>query len=394
MMKERDMQNKIDFNLIANRRSSESEKWNTYPADTIPMWVADADYAVPIEVIEALKERLNHPVLGYGKDSDKLRTLIVSRLKRLYQWDIQPEWICFTPGVVSSLNICRAIMGDIGSNAITALPVYPHLQNPTPILQRGMNFFNMHNVDGRYTPDFAELEKNIDAQTKLLMLCNPHNPVGTVYTNEELQQFAAIAEKHDLLICSDDIHADFTLYEDKPYRPIATLSPAISQRSITLMAASKTFNIAGLNCSYAIIESAAIRRQFTTQLKGLVGSVNILGFIASEAAYEHGDKWLAAQIEHLRDNAEYCYQRIHAMPLLSMNAMEATYLAWIDATACNIKLKEKGYKNAYEYLLTYQLAVSDGAAFGQADFIRLNLATSRTILEKALNQLQQAIEAL
>lgn len=388
------MQNNIDFNQAFERRSSESEKWNAYPADTLPMWVADADYAVPTAVIEALKERLNHPVLGYGEESEKLRTLIVSRLKRLYQWDIQPEWICFTPGVVSSLNICRAIMGEVGSNAITALPVYPHLQNATPILQRGMNFFNMRNVDGRYTPDFTELEKNIDAQTKLLMLCNPHNPVGTVYTNEELQQFAVIAEKHNLLICSDDIHADFALYEDKPYRPIASVSPALSQRSITLMAASKTFNIAGLNCSYAIIESAAIRHQFCTQLKGLVGGVNILGFIASEAAYEHGEQWLAAQIEHVRDNAEYCYQRIQAMPLLSMNAMEATYLAWIDASELNTKIREQGYKNAYKYLLTHQLAVSDGAAFGQTDFIRLNLATGRPVLERALNQLQQAIEAI
>lgn len=315
----------MNFNTLSNRRNSDSEKWLTYPENVIPMWVADSDYAVPEEIITALTTRLQHPVLGYGEESQMLRELIVTRMERLHNWTIQPEWICFTPGVVPSLNSSRAIMGDIGSQAITALPVYPHLINPTPILQRPMQFFNMKNISGRYTPDFAELEANIDDNTKLLILCNPHNPVGTVYTNEELQQFADIAKQHDLLICSDDIHADFALYDDKPYRPIASLSPELSQRTITLMAASKTFNIAGLNTSYAIIENSNLRSRFKTELKGLVGGVNILGFIASEAAYTHGEAWHKQQIQHLRQQAEYCHTRINAMPNVSMNQMEATF---------------------------------------------------------------------
>lgn len=386
--------NTVNFNAIPDRRSSDSEKWNNYPESVIPLWVADADYAVPEAVIEALTERLGHPVLGYGEESSKLRELIVARLQRLYGWDVKPEWICFTPGVVGSLNSCRAIMGDVGSNAVTAEPVYPHLRNATPVLQRGMKFFDMVDVGGRYTPDFDALEAAIDAHTKMLILCNPHNPVGIVYTDAELQRFGDIAEKHDLLICSDDIHADFVLRDDKAYRPIATVSKAISHRTITLMAASKTFNIAGLNCSYAIIENPVHRKRFTTQLKGLVGGVNILGFVASEAAYEHGDAWLAAQIEHLRDNADYCYERINAMPLLSMNVMEATYLAWVDARALNEKVVAKGFKNAYEYLLTFGVAVSDGAAFGQNQFIRLNLATSKDILQQGLDAIERGVREL
>lgn len=358
------------------------------------MWVADSDYAVPDAVIAALKARLQHPILGYGEESEKLRRLIVKRMQQHYDWHIQPDWICFTPGVVSGLNSCRAIMGEIGSNAVTALPVYPHLQQTTPILQRDMKFFNMQNIKGRYTPDFAALPHVIDKNTRMLMLCNPHNPVGTVYTKQELQQFADIAEQHDLLICSDDIHADFVLYPDKPYRPIASLSPAISQRTITLMAASKTFNIAGLNCSYAIIENPTYRRLYQTQLKGLVGGVNLFGYLASEAAYEHGQAWLDAQLVHLRDNAEYCYQRINAMPDLSMNQMEATYLAWVDATALNQKTQAQKGINATAYLLDYGIAVSDGTAFGDSHFIRLNLATSSDLLAQGLDRIEKAISTL
>ncbi len=383
-----------NFNQNHQRQSSDSEKWNIYPKDVIPMWVADSDYAVPEAVIDALKERLSHPVLGYGVESEKLLHLITTRLEKHYQWKIKPEWICFVPGVVASLNTCRGIMGEIGSRAITALPVYPHLQKATPILQREMIFYSMRNENGRFTPDFDELEKHIDESTKMLILCNPHNPVGTVYNEQELAKFAEIAEKHDLLICSDDIHADFALYEDKPYRPIASLSKAVSKRTMTLMAASKTFNIAGLNCSYAIIEDDALREKFKTQLKGLVGGVNILGFVASEAAYEHGEQWLAEQLTHLRKNAEYCYQRIEKMPLLSMNKLEATFLAWVDATTVNVKVKEKGFANCHEYLLSFGVAVSDGKDFGDENFIRINLATSEDLLTEGLNRLEKAVEAL
>ncbi|PIE46645.1 MAG: aspartate aminotransferase [Gammaproteobacteria bacterium] len=384
----------VNFNKDYQRQHSDSEKWNIYPDDIIPMWVADADYAVPEVIINALKERLSHPVLGYGVESKKLCHLITERMEKCYHWKIKPEWICFVPGVVASLNACRAIMGDVGSRAITALPVYPHLQNATPILGREMIFYSMINNRGRFTPDFEELESNIDATTKMLILCNPHNPVGTVYNNDELQRFAAIAEKHNLLICSDDIHADFALYEDKPYRPIAALSPNVSKRTMTLMAASKTFNIAGLNCSYAIIEDRELRKQFKTQLKGLVGGVNILGFVATEAAYEYGEDWLTEQLEHLRKNAEYCYQRIQKMPLLSMNKLEATFLAWINATTANVKAKEKGFTNFHEYLLSFGIAVSDGKDFGDENFIRINLATSEDLLSEGLNRLEKAVREL
>ncbi|MGY0399065.1 MAG: MalY/PatB family protein [Ostreibacterium sp.] len=387
-----------NFNILPNRRDSESEKWNHYPTDTIPLWVADSDFAIPSDIINALKSRLEHPVLGYGQESTRLRELVVARMKNLYNWNIEANWICFTPGVVSSLNSCRAIMGRIGSNAVTAIPVYPHLRNSTPALEREMKYFNMINVgtgeSKRYTPDFKELVRVIDDKTKMLMLCNPHNPVGTIYNDTELHHFADIAEKHDLLICSDDIHADFVLYDDKPYRPIASLSPEISNRTITLMAASKTFNIAGLNCSYVIIENASLREKFTTQLKGLVGGVNILGFIASEAAYEYGDEWLKVQMIHLLNNAEYCYERINATPTLSMNKMESTYLAWIDVTELNEKVRTKGFNNTFDYLLSYHVAVSDGKHFGNKDFIRLNLATTKPLLTEALNRIQQAIKEL
>lgn len=384
----------VNFNAIPNRRDSESEKWNTYASDVLPMWVADSDYAVADEIIEALATRLQHPVLGYGNSPERLKALIVKRLADLYRWQIRPEWICFIPGVVAGLNSSRAIMGDVGTQAITSIPVYPHLQNVTPILQRGMQTVPMRCVNGRYTPDFHLLDRTINAQTKMLMLCHPHNPVGVVYNHVELQQFADLAEKHDLLICSDDIHADFALYDDKPYQPIATLSPAISKRTITLMAASKTYNIAGLSCAYAIIEEESLRARFTTQLKGLVGDVNILGYLATEAAYAVDNQWLSAQIVHLRNQAEYCYQRINAIPHLSMNAMEATYLAWIDISQIQQAVKDKGFDSVFDYLLYHKVGVSAGDAFGDPQHIRLNLATSREYLIEGLNRIECAIEDL
>ncbi|PIE45336.1 MAG: aspartate aminotransferase [Gammaproteobacteria bacterium] len=386
---------KDNFNIFYDRRNSDSIKWSAYSGDILPNWIADADYAVPEVVVSSLRERLKHPVFGYcNQHPQKLQELIVQRMKRLYQWEIKADWLCFIPGVVGGLNSSRAIMGDIGSNAVTALPVYPHVKNATPVLERPMKFSSMQNVNGRFTPDFDELEAAIDDKTKMLMLCNPHNPVGTVYTKTELSTFAQIAEKHNLLICSDDIHADFVLYEDKPYRPIASLSPDIAERTITLMAASKTFNIAGLVCSYAIIPNEMLRRQFTTQVKGLVGEVNIFGFLASEAAYEHGQEWLAAQIVHLRDNAEYCHRRINAMPMLSMNKMEATFLAWVNAEKLNEKVKAVGFNNAYEYFLTYGVAVSDGQPFGDPNYFRLNLATGYKTLKEVLDTVETAVAAL
>lgn len=385
----------FNFNAVYNRRDSDSEKWNNYAADVLPMWVADSDYAVPSEIITALKQRLEHPLLGYGREPQQLRELIVNRLASLYNWHIEPQWICFTPGVVGSLNACRAIMGKPGSKAVTALPVYPHLQNPTPILERPMQFFRMLDKDGRYTPDFSELRQVIDDDTRMLMLCNPHNPVGTVYNDAELKAFADIADANDLIICSDDIHADFALYDDKPYRPIASLSPSVSKRTITLMAASKTFNIAGLNCSYAIIEDSKLRQLFSTQLKGLLGGVNVMGFIATTAAYEHGEAWLQAQRQHLREQAEYCHQRINTMPYVSMNAMEATYLAWVDVTQVNKKIQAEGKSGgAYQYFLANGVAVSDGDAFGDGNFVRLNLATDRALLQQGLDSIASALAAL
>ncbi|MBS9778004.1 MAG: PatB family C-S lyase [Gammaproteobacteria bacterium] len=379
------------FNIPQKRNLSESKKWSKYSETVIPMWVADSDYSIPVEIVSALKERLNHSVLGYGMQPEKLRELITARMKSLYNWNIQPNWICFTPGVVPAINICRGIMGAIGSKAITALPTYPHLINPSPILERQMQFYSMLNIDGKYIPDFCELESTIDSTTKMLILCDPHNPVGRVYTKEELQKFADIAIKNNLIICSDNIHSDFQLYDDKPFQPIASLSSKISKKTITLMAASKTFNIAGLGCAYAIIENQRLRHQFQTQCKGLVGNVNLFGYIASEAAYEHGDMWLKQQITHLRKNSEYCYKRINSMPLVRMNRMESTYLAWIDASELSKKLNEIGENTPHDYLLKFGVGVSDGEEFGESNFLRINLATHENLLIEGLDRIEKAI---
>jgi len=390
----------INFNAQYHRRHSDSEKWNAYPENTLPMWVADSDYAVPEAVTAALLKRLAHPLFGYGRaygKADKaLSELICERMQRLHNWHISPDHIIYIPGVVPGLNMARAIAGNNNTqhNMVTALPTYPHLIHPSPILRQTMKFFGMCSIDERFTPDFDELEHTIDDNTRSLIICNPHNPVGTVYNDAELKAFARIAERRDLLICSDDIHADFVFDETKSYRPIATLSKDIAMRTITLMAASKTFNIAGLNCAYAIIVNKRIRERFATQLRGLVGGVNILGLIATDAAYRHGDAWHEQQLKHLKNNIDTCHRRVNNIAGLSMHAIEATYFAWVNTLDIQAPVKAKGFSSVYDYLLTHQLAVSDGKIFGNSNYIRLNLATSYDLVNEGLNRLETAINTI
>ncbi len=276
---------KYSFSEAYDRRGSGSEKWNLYGEEVLPMWIADSDYPVDPKVVESLATRLKHPIFGYSTEPTALKELIVERLKKLYNWDIKAKWIVFTPGVVPGLNISRLIVGQDGDEVLTATPVYPHLLHHSPVVKRVQKTFPMVEKRGRFTPDFSAMDEAITKKTKLLLLCNPHNPVGTAYNEKELQAFAKRAEKHDLVICSDEIHADLIIDETIKHRPIASLSESIAERTITLMAASKSFNIAGLCCSYAVIPNTKLRKAFATECKGLVGGVNIMGYVATEAAY-------------------------------------------------------------------------------------------------------------
>ncbi len=245
----------------------------------------------------------------------------------------------------------------------------------------------MKEENNRWTLDYEMMEKAITPTCKLFMLCNPYNPSGTVFTCKELERLSAFCLKHDLTICSDEIHADLLLNPDAKHIPIASLNEAIAQKSITLMAPSKTFNIAGLQASFAIIPNSTLRTSFQKTMGSMLGGINLLGLCAMRAAYEGGDAWLEALRVYLRENLAMVHAFISKNPRLKLLSQDATFLAWIDASALHVK-------SPYAFFLQHGVGLSDGAPFGDATFIRLNFGTRRALLTQILDRMQLAINSL
>lgn len=376
-----------DFDKVVDRTQSDSIKWKRYAQkDILPMWVADMDFHVADEIVDAIKHRSEHGVLGYGSDSPELLQLIVEHCQNHYDWRIKPEWIVLTPGVVKGLNLARAISIENGKPAgTTALPVYPHLMKQSPILPfKNQTFFAQAKGED-WQLDIAALENSINADTGIMLFCNPHNPIGKVYNRNELEDIAKVCIKHNLIMCSDDVHCDLIL-NDKKHIPIASLNEDIANLSITLMAPSKTFNIAGLDCAFAIIPSNEMRKQYSKLMFGLVGHVNIIGVQAAIAAYKYGEPWRQRLIPYLKDNHQLIFERVKNINGISMRRAEATYLAWINVA--DLKLD-----NPQQYFEQYGVGMSAGAEFGDNDYVRLNFGCQRTLLVEALDRIEKAVNA-
>ncbi|ARD38191.1 putative C-S lyase [Edwardsiella ictaluri] len=378
----------FNFDEVIDRRHSDSEKWGKYAEqDTIPLWVADSDFRSPPAVIDALQARVAHGVFGYGMAPRALSELFVTRMAQRYRWAIQPDWLVFLPGLVSGLNLTVRALTTPEQGTLAPSPIYPPFMKSAHLAGRAQIPMPMTLRNDRWllAPDGAEAA--ISGKERLLMLCNPQNPGGTVYRREELEAQLAFAQRHDLLICSDEIHCDLLLEPGLQHIPIAALSDDAAQRSVTLMAPSKTFNIAGLGASIAIIPNAGLRRRFIDARTGIVPQVDILAFTAAEAAYRHGQPWLDAQLEYLRTNRDRVTERINAMPGLHTTRVEGTYLAWIDASGLPVENPQAFFEHA-------GVGLSDGADFGAAKFVRLNFACRRALLEQALDRMAQAIARL
>ncbi len=376
----------IQFGPEVNRAGSDSIKWKRYAnQDIIPMWVADMDFHVAPEIIKAINKRSDHGVLGYGSDNPELMELIVQHCQTHYQWTIQPEWIVLTPGVVKGLNVARAISAQKGKAAgITALPVYPHLKQHAPIIQFENQSF-LAKADGNsWSLDLQEMKQNISKDTGVMLLCNPHNPIGKVYTRQELTDLGQLCIEHDLIICSDDIHCDLIL-NGQPHIPIASLNEEIAQRSITLMAPSKTFNIAGLDAAFAVISNKKMRTQYSQLMYGLVGHVNIIGTQAAIAAYKYGEPWRLELIEYLQKNNQIIFERIKAINGISMRPVEATYLAWLNVEDLKLEQPQK-------YFEKYGVGMSAGSEFGDNNYVRLNFGCQQSVLIEALNRIEKAVK--
>lgn len=380
-----------DFDQIIDRRHTESLKWHYYDEDVLPLWVADMDFAVPEPVIRALQERVAHGIFGYGLPPGNLREVIQGRLARLYGWHVETGEIFFVPGVVTGFNLACHAIGAPGDEVLVETPVYPPMLSAPGDAERICKVVPLVEGRERYEHDFDAFEQMVTEHTSLFLFCNPHNPVGRVFETTELERLAEICLRHDIVICSDEIHCDF-IYQGHRHVPIASLSPEVAAQTITLLAPSKTYNIAGLSCSVGVIQNPDLRARLKQTCTGLVPHVNVLGYTAGLAAYRDGQAWLDALLVYLEENRDYLlkYTTTH-MPGIKCKQPEGTFLAWLDCRETSIP------GNPHQFFLERaRVALNDGATFGRGGegFVRLNFGCPRATLTEALERMQAALEEL
>jgi bifunctional pyridoxal-dependent enzyme with beta-cystathionase and maltose regulon repressor activities len=307
-------------------------------------------------------------------------------MQRLYRWRIEPDWIVFLPGVVPGLHLAARHLIEPDGHALVPTPIYHHFKRAVELAPRAHTDVPLVLRGGRWVLDEERLAAAVRPATRLLFLCNPQNPGGTIFTRAELERLAGLSLRHRLVICADEIHADLLLDEGKPHIPIASLSPEISRRTVTLASPNKTFNFPGAGCAWAIAEDPALRRAMSSDHHATVHDASLFGYIASLAAYREGDAWLAAQLEYLRGNRDLVERAVALMPGLSMAHVAATYLAWIDASGL-------GVKDAAAHFLAHGVALSPGGQFGAPGYVRLNFGTQRARLEAALARMVSAVSS-
>jgi putative C-S lyase len=370
-----------DFDEVIDRHGTWSLRWDKYPRGVIPLWVADTDFRVPPPVEAAIQRRLRHGVLGYSVPPAELREAVVERMARLYRWRVEPDWVAIIPGVVPGLHLAARHLMRGDQHALLPTPVYHHFKRALELAQRAHGEAPLVLQGGRWVFDEERLAALVRPQSRLLFLCNPQNPGGTIFREDELRRLAELALRHDLVICSDDIHADLLLDAGKPHIPIASLSPEVCRRSVTLISPNKAFNFPGTGCGFAIIEDPELRRAFMRDDHATVHDPAVFAYDATLAAWRECDEWLEAQLDYLRGNRDFLEREIAATPGLAMAHVEATYLAWIDCSGL-------GVPDPQAYFLERGVALSPGAQFGDARFVRLNFGTRRALLAEALARMR------
>jgi len=380
-----------DFDEVVERKGTDSIKWSRYGGEVLPLWVADMDFASPEPVVRALHERVDHRVFGYGGATEEFVEVVRERLKRLYGWDVPEEEIVLVPGVVTGLNLAFMLFAEPEEAVLVQPPVYSHfIADPA---NRGRSVIDPPLVKkgGTYEIDFDAFEGAITDRTRIFVLCNPHNPVGRVFRKDELERLADICLERGVLILSDEIHCDL-LFPGNRHIPIATLGDEVADRTITFMSPSKTFNLAGLKCSFAVIRDPALRKAWLKGSEGLIPHVNVLGVTAALAAYRDGEEWLNRCIAYLERNKGLLEGFLRdRLPSLAMSRMEATYLAWIDCRDSGIP------GNPFRFFLEKgRVALNDGLEYGKGGegFVRLNFACPGKTLTEALTRMADAMERL
>lgn len=381
---------RFDFATPIERRQPwPSQKWQRYGDEVLPLWVADMDFHSPPEVIEALRARVDHGVFGYGRVPDSLRLALCRWSAEHYGWEIAPEWQLWLPGVVPALHLASLAFTSPGDGILTLTPIYPpflKVASHTGRLGQTAPLGEPEAPGGPWRLDLDALEAAITPETRLLLWCHPHNPTGRVWRDDELAGLAELAERHDLLIVSDELHCDLLLDSEARHRPLAALYPELSKRIVTLWAPSKTFNLAGLASACAVIEDAELRRRFAARGRGLQPDANVLGLVAAEAAYSRGDPWRHALLEVLRQHRERLVEQVTRWPGVRLSPPQSTYLAWLD-------MRQAGLGDSPQQALLEgaKVALSDGADFGAPGFVRLNFGTTASQLDEALARLDDVL---
>jgi cystathionine beta-lyase len=397
---------KYDFDRVHSRLNTNCAKWDAVKAifgseDVIPMWVADMDFPTARPISEALKKRTEHEFYGYTQAGPNVIEAVTDRLQRKFNWKVESEWVVFTPGVIPAINVAVKALTHPGDEIILQEPVYyPFFSsvkaNGCQVVTNQLKF-----IDGCYEMDFADLESKFGSKTgmqfssnriKAIVLCNPHNPIGRLWGREDLTRLGDIIIGHGATVISDEIHCEL-LFKGYKHTSFATISKEFEQNCIVCMAPSKTFNLAGLSASSIIIPNKKLRERFNEARAGMVHGPNLFGLVAMEAAYRHGDEWLAQLLDYLQGNLEFMLTYFaEKIPKISVIKPQGTYLVWLDCRA--LGMDDKALSSFMREKA--KVGLDDGFLFGAggSGFQRMNIACPRSILQEALERIEKAVNAL
>tara|TARA_B100000674_G_scaffold460648_1_gene438915 strand:+ start:510 stop:1637 length:1128 start_codon:yes stop_codon:yes gene_type:complete len=362
------------FDKVNNRVVSNSSRW-TKKKNTIALTIGDSDFPLPPPIRDSLIKRADQ-VLGYENISDSLNDLVIERAYSLYNWKIEKHWIVYLPSIVLGLNLCCRIFLDKNQEAISELPVYPPIFAAVTNANRSLKTLDSQITCGRWEfnfEKFSELAK--EKSLKLFLFCNPQNPLGRAMSKEEIKRLAEICVENDLLVCSDEVHADI-VYEKRKHIPLASLGEPISQRTITFMSPSKSFAMSGLGGAFAVIPNDELRGRFFSKSEGLIPDLNILTLTAMEVAYAKCDPWLHQMLSYLEKNRDFLMKNLGDLKTIEINEPEGTYFLWMD-------FRKTGKEHPGKDLLSRGLELSDGGHFGGEGFLRMNYASPRSVLREA-----------
>lgn len=404
---------KYDFDKVIERTGTNCLKWDLRKGifgkeDVLPLWVADTDFAAPVQVLEAMKKRMEHGIFGYTYRSEAYDQAIVNWMKKRHGWDIKKEWLTYSPGVVPALSLCVRTFTQPGDKIVIQSPIYPPFSSVVETSGRIIVDNELELIDGRYYMDLEKLLEQIavkrisytsntarekwefDAKVKMLMLCNPHNPSGRVWTREELLKIGEICLENNIIIVSDEIHSDI-IYSGHKHLPLASLSKELEQNTITCIAPSKTFSLAGLSTSTVIIPNERLRTHYNNMVESLeIDGGNIFGAVALEAAYNYGEEWLEELLKYLEGNLNYLMDYFkERIPSIRPIRPEATYMVWLDCRELGLE----GRDLMDFFVNEAKVGLNPGTRFGRSgsNFVRLNIGCPRSLLKEGLSRIEAAV---